>query len=104
MTKELHLYTSLLKFRCTRNYELCTSVRATVIYKKELQRTITLSNEAINTTRECILCLINRDDYGDEGKRVTIHKSKCIGGYYLRNPHPRSDQHPQSDTPNLLAP
>jgi hypothetical protein len=36
MTKELHLYTPLLKFGCTRSYELCSSVRATVIYKKEL--------------------------------------------------------------------
>jgi hypothetical protein len=85
MTKELHLYTSLLKFGCTRSYKLCSPVRTTVIYKKELQRTITLSNEAIDTTRECSLCLINRDDYGDEGEGIAIHRSKRVGVFCLQN-------------------
>ena len=57
---------------------ICASVWATVIYEEELQRTIALLDEAIDTAREGSLSLIDGDDYRDKWVGIAIHWLKTI--------------------------
>ena len=76
MTKELDLYPLCLELWGPSDDYIGPSVWATVIYEEELQRTIALPDEAVDTAREGSLSLIDGDDYRDKWVGTAIHWSK----------------------------